>query len=200
MARTVAGRMVGRPQLDGTKRGDEAPARRCRGDEGAALVELGLAMPIIVGLVMATITSGLAINQKMQLVHATREGARYGATVPSSQTFANGGTYAENISAVLVSRAGGALDTPGWSVCVSLVEGSGAGGVYVVSGPFAPSTYTTNANGTPCDPNETYPTTLYDPGRRVQVRVTRPTSIETGFGSWKVNLSSNATAKSESGA
>ena len=128
MASTVAGRMVGRPQLSGSGHGG-AHVRRCRGDEGAALVELGLAMPIIIGLLMATVTSGLAINQKMQLVHATREGARYGATVPSSQTFANGGTYAENISAVLVSRAGGALDTPGWSVCVSLVEGSGAGGV-----------------------------------------------------------------------
>jgi Flp pilus assembly protein TadG len=176
-----------------------SPTRRCHGDGGAALVELGLAMPVIVALLMATVTSGSAINEKMQLVHATREGARYAATVPSSQTFANGGTYAQNIASVLVSRSGGSLSVTGATVCVSMVEGSGAGGVYVVSGPFAPNTYTTNANGTPCDPTETYPTTLYDPGRRVQIRVTRPASIETGLGSWKINLTTFASAKSESG-
>jgi len=163
------------------------------------LVELGLAMPVIVSLLMGTVTAGLAINEKMQIIHATRETARYAATVPSSQTFANGGTYAENVSSVLYSRAGGSLSVTGASVCVSLVEGSGAGGVYVVSGPFAPSTYTTKSDGTPCDPAETYPTTLYDPGRRVQVRASRPAAIETGLGVWNITLTTFASAKSESG-
>ena len=50
----------------------------------------------------------------------------------------------------------------------------------------------------PCDPAETYPTTLYDTGRRVQIRLSRPTYIETGMSRWSIELEAAATVKSQS--
>jgi len=179
-------------------RGQAGARTRCRGDAGTALVELGLVMPVIAALALGMISAGMGLYQRMELNHASREAARYGATLPSSQTFANGDTWAENVRALLVARSDGLLDASGVTICISLVEGSGTGGVYVVSGPFAPAAYTTRTDGKPCDATETYPTTLYDLGRRVQVRLTRPANIETGLSSWKITLNANTTVKSES--
>ena len=171
---------------------------RCAGDSGTALVEMGLVMPLIAALALGTISAGMGLHQRLELNHASREAARYGATLPSSQTFANGDTWADNVKALLLARSDGLLSVTGATVCISLVEGSGTGGVYVVSGPFAPAAYTTRSDGKPCDAAETYPTTLYDLGRRVQVRITRPANIETGLSSWKITLNANTTVKSES--
>jgi Flp pilus assembly protein TadG len=171
---------------------------RCSGDSGAAMVELGLIMPIVMAIGLATVTSGVAIEQRLNLDLGVRESARYGATLASSQTFVNERSWASNVRDVAVDRSAGDLEVPGATVCVSLVEGSGTGGVYVISGPFAQAAYTTKSDGKPCDPDETYPVTLYDVGRRVQVRVTRPSYIETGLARWTIELTSTATVKSES--
>lgn len=175
-----------------------AGRRRVEGDAGTALVELGLVMPLIAALALGMISTGITLHQRMELNHASREAARYAATLPSSQTFSNGETWADNVQELLLARSDGLLTITGATVCVSLVEGSGTGGVYVVSGPYAPAAYTTRTDGKPCDGAETYPTTLYDLGRRVQVRLTRPAYIETGLSSWKITLAANTTVKSES--
>lgn len=174
------------------------PRRRATGDAGTALVELGLVMPLIAALALGMVSTGISLHQRIELNHVSREAARYGATLPSSQTFANGETWADNIEDLLVARSSGLLSVPGATICVSLVEGSGVGGVYVVSGPYAPAAYSSRTDAKPCDPTETYPTTLYDLGRRVQIRITRPANIETGLSSWKITLYANTTVKSES--
>lgn len=184
--------------------GDSVDRIRCRGDRpiqgdrGAAIVEMALVMPLVLAIVVATISSGVAIDQRLSLDHAVRESARYGATVSSSQLFTDEGSWADNVSGVARARAGGDLDVPGATLCVSLVEGSGSGGVHVVSGPFAAAAYTTTTDGKPCDPSELYPTTLYDVGRRVQVRATRPARIEVGVGAWEITISASVSVKSES--
>ncbi len=171
---------------------------RCRGDAGGAMVEMAVMFPVVVAVVLGTVSTGVMLNERFALSQATREAARYGATLPSSQLFTNDGTWAANVSSVLVSRSNGEMNVAGATLCVSLVEGSGAGRVYVVSGPFAPSAYTTNSDGKPCDASETYPMTLYDLGRRVQVRLSRPARIELGVASWDVRLTTALSAKSES--
>jgi hypothetical protein len=178
--------------------GAHRTARRVDGDRGAAIVEMALVMPLVLAIVLATISSGVAMDQRLSIDHAVRESARYGATVSSSQLFTDEGSWAANVSSVATARAGGALDVPGATLCVSLVEGSGAGGVHVVSGPYPASSYTTKADGKPCDPSESYPTTLYDVGRRVQVRATRPARIEIGLDEWEISLSASVSVKSES--
>lgn len=155
-------------------------------------------LPLVIAIALATVTFGFAIEHQLDLEHAARESARYGATLASSQTFTDGESWAHNVRDVAFDRAAGGLDVAGAAVCVSLVEGSGAGGVQVVSGPFVRAAYTTEVDGKPCDATETYPTTLYDTGRRVQVRLYRPAYIETGLNQWMIGLSSSVTVKSES--
>jgi hypothetical protein len=159
---------------------------------------MALMLPLVVAVALMTVTGGIAIEQRLNLDHAARESGRYGATLASSQIFTNEGSWATNVRDVARARSAGDLDVLGASLCVSLVEGSGTGGVTVVSGPFPRANYTTRSDGKPCDPAETYPTTLYDTGRRVQIRLSRPTYIETGMSRWSIELEAAATVKSES--
>jgi Flp pilus assembly protein TadG len=172
---------------------------RCTGDEGVAMGEFALVFPLFIGLVLGMISSGITYNQKIQLTHATREAARYGATVSAGDAFTDQTkSWAQQISAVALTRSAGDLNVAGAALCVSLVEGSGPNGVTVVSTSQHPSTWYTTNGSAPCDATETYPTTLQDVGRRVQVRVSRPAKIETGFMAWNITLTANATVRSES--
>lgn len=154
------------------------------------MVEFALVFPVLVLLVLGIFTGGLAYNQKLQLTHSVREGARYGARVPKTQTFASG-TWATNVRDLIIERAAGDLTGPGVTVCVSLVQGSPA----TVVAPAA--SFTTNGTA-PCAAGETYPTTATDNGRRVQVRVSRPGTIELGvFPPVNFTITAAATAGAE---
>jgi len=161
-------------------------ARARGGDRGAVLVEFALVFPILVMLMLGTITGGMALNRKQQVTHATREGARYAATVPSNQTFTSG-TWAENVRNLVVERSDGDLTTSG--VCVSLVSGS--------PGVVVPSASNHSTTGAPCIANQTYPVTANDNGMRVQVTATRPVTIELGLSSISTTINAKATAKAE---
>ncbi len=163
---------------------------RASGDRGVVLVEFALTFPILIMILLGMFSGGLTINSKLSMSHATREGARYAASVSSSQTFVSG-TWASNVRDIVVDRSQGDLTSD--EVCVSLVSGSGA--TLVVKSPS--SSYSTS--GSPCIANQTYPTTSGDIGLRVQVTTSRPAQIELGlFGTMNITLSENATAKSES--
>lgn len=163
--------------------------QRTRRDRGATLVEFALILPVFLMLLFGMITAGLALNEKQQMTHATREGARYAATVPAGQAFATG-TWAENVQDLIVERSIGTLGDA--DICVSLVEGSP--GVVVAND----SDYSTDGTN-PCIANQSYPTTVNDGGRRVQVTATKDASIELiVFGSYDVTMDVDATAKSES--
>ena len=153
------------------------------------MVEFALLLPVFMMMVLGMFSGGLAYNQKLQLTHAVREGARYGATVPSTQTFASG-TWATNVRQVVIDRAAGDLTGAGTSVCVSLVEGSPP----AVVAPAA--SFTTNGTA-PCNATETYPVTSSDNGRRVQVTALKPGKIEALLFSYNVNLNARATARAE---
>ena len=175
--------------MDGGRR--TAPALG-RADRGASLVEFALLLPIFAMLLFGMITAGLALNEKQQMTHATREGARYAATVGAEQTF-DTGTWASNVRDLIVQRSVGTLGDA--DICVSLVEGSG-GTLVVVDNDSKFSTDGTN----PCIPGQTYPVTPNDVGRRVQVTATKDATIDLIlFGSHDVTMDADATAKSESG-
>src|SRR5690606_12170139 len=63
-----------------------------RGDSerGAALVEFALVLPLLAMLVVGLFSSAMLYDGRMQLTHAAREGARYGASVPEDEVFASG--------------------------------------------------------------------------------------------------------------
>src|SRR5436190_274223 len=97
-----------------------------RRERGAALVEFTLIMPVLLMLVFGGITAALAYEHKSEVVHAVRDGARYGATVPRDQcdTIANCGNrnWADLIRYVTAQRSDGALATS--QICVALVAGA----------------------------------------------------------------------------
>jgi len=176
---------VRRP-LMGTSRRDRAQAR-ARGERGAALVEFALILPLLLMIVFATFTGGIAYNHKLDVVHAVREGARYGATIPTTQctptTNCNGKTWAQLVQSIVVDRSDNALATS--QICVALVTDS--------PGTVSGSSFTTKSDGTKCfDDGDG------DSGSRVQVSATKSgDSINAVLFTIPVTLSSQATAKFE---
>ena len=164
------------------KRLEDGPRHRRVRERGAGFVELALAAPVLVSLLLGTVTSALALNDDLQLTHAAREGARYGAAVPAEETFSSG-TWADNVRDVVVERFGDDLDPT--AVCVALVTGSGATPISAA--------HTTNSDGTGCYLDGSGMTDA-----RVQVTISRDASIDTGFYSHDLELSSEATAMHES--
>jgi hypothetical protein len=184
------------------------------GDGGAALVEFALVFPLLMLLMLGMVSAGVAWNQQLQITHAAREGARYGATVRRDQAFvAPTDNWAEAVSDVTLGRAGGELEVDGATICVALVQGSG-GTLRVVGTPALPGTASadyvragsrsggvwsyTNNGVQPCIANETYPVTVDDDGRRVQLTMTRPGKIEALALSIPFTEKADATAKAES--
>jgi Flp pilus assembly protein TadG len=166
--------------------GGPQPSHRDR-ERGAALVEFVLLIPVFIMLLLGIVSAGTVYNHKLDLVHAAREGARYGATIPKSQctpsTKCAGKTWAELVQSVVVARSDGDVVTN--QVCVSLVSGN--------DGTPLDATFTTKSDGTRCydDGND-------DTGFRVQVRIVRSGDALNGaFFRVPVTLASSATAKLE---
>ncbi|MGH9034629.1 MAG: TadE/TadG family type IV pilus assembly protein [Acidimicrobiia bacterium] len=163
--------------------------RRLHGPErGAAMVEFALVLPVIVMVTFAMITSGIAYNHKMDMTHAAREGARYGATLPLTQCGGSPNpcgtsTWAQVVRSVVVERAMGAVTAA--DVCVALVHGSSA----TASTPT--SSYSTG--GAVC-----FAESGGDSENRVQVRITKgDDKIDGVFFQIPVTLTTEATAKFE---
>ncbi len=165
-----------------------------RDDRGASLIEFAIVLPVLVMLLLGMVSSGIAYNQKLDLTSAGREGARYGATLPSTQTFTSGyaspNTWAYGVRQYVVDRSAGSLTTA--QVCVSLVEGAT---------PMVVGGHSTDPGGLPCIATDAYPSynASTDRGRRVQVLVSRPGKIDLGvFPTMNFTMTSKAIAKSES--
>jgi Flp pilus assembly protein TadG len=162
-----------------------APKRtRCTGDTGVATIEFALVLPIFLVLLLGIVSAGMLWNTRLQMGHATREGARHGAAIPVEQVF-DSGTWAENVRQVIVNRSAGDLDAA--DVCVSLV-------LEVIPAVWdADNDYTTKADGTPCfDDSDTG-----DDSLRVQVSAATTRTLETGIWATEVDLDTTATARHE---
>jgi TadE-like protein len=171
-------------------------ARRARGERGAALVEFALLLPVFLLIVFGGITAALAYEHKADIVHAVRDGARYGATVPLAQCDppspcgpGTGLTWAQLVQYVTAQGSEGALSTN--QICVALVWSTGV--VYTRS----PGTYSTGTNST-------FPTTgcfndgNADLGMRVHVSAIRSGDrINLVFSSIGITVNSSGTARYE---
>lgn len=105
-------------------------------EDGAALVEFALILPLFVMLILGMFTGGLAYLSKISITGAAREGSRYGATAPIGPSTPSCGTAVTNVdrwlecvSDVAYKAASGEMDTSVASryICVSFVNPSGAG-------------------------------------------------------------------------
>lgn len=146
------------------------------------MVEFALVFPLLAMLLLGLMSAAVIYDADMQLTHAAREGARYGATVPQGQTFASG-TWAQNVRKLVLEREGG--DLVASQVCVALVAGNPAVAVT--------STHTTAGSTTPCFDDSA----AGDIERRVQVSVNRTMRFDALVFSQDQTISSRATARHE---
>ncbi len=157
-------------------------------ERGAALIEFALIFPLLAMLLFGTLTGGLVLNRRMAISEASREGARYGATVPSDQctpvTVCSGRTWAQQVQNVAVSRAGGAVTAS--NVCVALVAGPGSAPV-----PLSLA-HTTKSTLSPC-----YVDNSADSDNRVQVVITFNDRIQAIITDIPVSVTAKSTAKLE---
>jgi len=159
-------------------------------ERGSALVEFAIILPMVLMLAFGIITAGITYNHKIDLTHAAREGARYGATLPQQQCLGSPNpcgsqNWAQVVQSVVVERAMGTVAAA--DVCVALVTGNP--GTVLASG-F--SVNSPNGNGT-C-----YSDGNGDPNKRVQVSITRTgDKIDGLIFKMPVTLTSQATAKFE---
>jgi Flp pilus assembly protein TadG len=155
-------------------------------------VEFGILVPLFFMIVLAMFSGGLAYNQRMDLTHAVREGARYGSALPKVGDYnASGTSWAQLVRDAVVNRSGG--DLVANQVCVALVEG-GSGGTVVTGdsgtgGPWSsvPAGFPSNCYG---DDNS-------DTGQRVHVAARRGTQIQALVFTYPVTLNVQATSRHE---
>lgn len=159
-------------------------------EPGAALIEMAIALPILVMLLVGIVSAGVAYNHQLSLTHAAREGGRYGATLPVESM----SDWLDVVIAQAVQDATGALNdgVPGRSVCVAFVHPAGiAANDTTASRTVGPDGTTSDgaapcfADGRPADE------------RRVQVVVQRETEFSVVFFSTTLTLDAEAVNKFE---
>jgi len=139
--------------------------KRRRSEVGAAAVEFALVFPLLVIILVGTVTSGLSYSRAIGVTNAVREGARFGATGDATQ-----GTWAAD---VIARTRESQLDDPApykTSICVQLVR--------------LPSTVVTQlcSSGTaPTPTSSDYPPSPAGSGCVVKVVAKRPYTIEMVF-------------------
>lgn len=171
-------------------------------------MEFALVAPIFFLLLLGTVTGGLAFSHKLDMSTATREGARYAATLPDNYVAAgDGADWAGQVATEVTNAASGAFGASGSTVCVALVQGSGASTTVYNNPPSSGTSayyYYDTYNGSSWVANTGSTAPCFSDGGadsqpRVQVMVTRPDSIQAAFFSYHVTLQSEADARFESG-
>lgn len=149
---------------------------RKRDERGLAIVELALVLPVLACVLLGTFTGGSAYFQKISIVDAVREGARYGASLPNDYGLA---AWEQNVKARVLQLSGGLVTAA--DICVALVTPTGSNTVCGVSDP----------PGASADP------TVLAPASLVKVSVSRAVKIEFFFFTMTPTLAAKAVARFE---
>lgn len=157
------------------QRREQKPA----GERGAAMVELALVLPLVMALLLGIFTGGHAYFQKISLVDAVREGARYGASLQLDADTGGLSAWKQNVTDRVVQLSGGELAAD--DVCVALVTPTGSDTTCEVSDP----------PGAQADPTSLAPASL------VKVAASKVTTIETVFFTSTPTLSARVAARYE---
>ncbi len=156
------------------------PQRHGVGNErGTALVEFALLLPLVMAILLGTVTGGYAYFQKISLVDAAREGARYGASLKYDAASGGLATWQNNVKERVVQLSGGQLSAA--DVCVKLVTPTGGNTECGVSDP----------PGSSSDP------TVLAPASLVKVSATKVATIETIFFTYTPTLTAKVVARYE---
>lgn len=88
-------------------------------ERGAIFVEFALVLPLLMSLVLGIYTGGQAYTNKIGLVEAVREGARYGASLPMGTDVNALATWTALVKNRVVDVSGG--DVVAANICVEWV-------------------------------------------------------------------------------
>ena len=172
-----------------------AATRRVGNQRGATAVELALAVPILLMLLLGTVSAGLALFDKISLNGAAREAGRFGATYPEEDA-PNPDAWFVDVAAVAETAAAGSLTqgASGRSICVARGSEGGTVRRYVVSandaidaGVYADTWCPPGAPGLPAGSGH----------EAVQIVVERDALIQAPFFSTTLQLDSDATTRFE---
>lgn len=110
--------------------------RRRRGERGSTLVETAIVLPLGLALLFGIVTGGSAYARKISLVDATRDGARFGASlkVPDSGIEA----WKDAVRARVADLSGGDVDAA--DVCADLIDPTSSNTSCGVANPEGAST------------------------------------------------------------
>jgi Flp pilus assembly protein TadG len=103
------------------RRSAAAVVRR-RSSRGAAAVEFALIVPILVMLLLGTVTTGLAYSDHLSITNATREGARFGSAVDYNASPTTWGDSVQSRVQQVYFNSGSTLSTS--QICVQLFKAS----------------------------------------------------------------------------
>lgn len=171
--------------------------RRTQGDDGVAIVEMALVLPILVVLMLGMFTGALAWNQSQALGQGARVAARYASTLPlpvadisegETQTGVEEAWLDELIDrTVAASEDELSADTEGRKICVAYVDPAGTETDRTISRTLTGAASYSALSTTPC-----FADGQADTARRVQVLVERSGHIDTGF--YRIPLTMRRTA------
>jgi Flp pilus assembly protein TadG len=138
------------------------PRRRARrAERGASAVEFALIVPVVILLLMGTVSTGLSYNDHVSLTNAAREGARYGAA--ADITSSSWATSVQTRVQEVYFNAAGTAPTDN-QVCVQLVKADGT--VYA------------SDSGTECGTAPGMPTNMTTGSCAVRVWMSKPRTVE----------------------
>lgn len=102
--------------------------RRGEGDRGAAVVEFALVLPVMMMLLIGTVSGATAWNQSQSLGQGGRVAARYAATLPLPADAEDQEEWLDGVMDRAIAAAAGTVDAGvvGRAVCVALVDPQGA--------------------------------------------------------------------------
>lgn len=115
-----------------------SPRRHIRRSErGGSLVELVIALPLVMSLLLGLFTGGAAYTRKIALVEAVREGTRYGMSLLVPTGAGGVTTWETDVRNRVVGASAGELSSG--DVCVKLVLATGGADCGVIDPPGASS-------------------------------------------------------------
>ena len=166
-------------------------------EDGAALLEFAIVLPLLLAVLVGIITAGTALNRSNSLNNAARETARFGATLPADNlTF-----WLTKVSDVAIDAATGDLadGSPGRYVCVAYVYPDGlvpadssVGNDHTVRIEIDEAGLQSISTGAEC-----YSDGRPDNERRVQVVAERDTDLEFFFFNSVVTLDGKSASRYE---
>ena len=162
-------------------------------DRGAALVELAIALPLLMMLILGMVSAGIAFNNQLALTHSAREGGRYAATLPVTN-FVSMNAWLDDVAARAVEDASGSLNpgAPGLLVCVAFVHPNGGIPADFTMRRVDDAGVVSYLGGSSC-----FPDGRPDKERRVQIAVARDTDFNVLLFSSTLTLDSEAVNRFE---